>query len=1051
MPFVFIGAGGMGKETVSRIKYMTEKAGMTNVFFLGLDIDWSMSSDSTSDITLPNISVAQPWADIIAQKKDNNEKFFKWFPPTHEITSPLNGSSGSGQIRINGRFALYMNSTEVKKEITKTIDNARNLAETSANDDEICVYLISSLGGGTGSGTFLDIAFITRNILDARHRLYGVFYDGTITKGYQDNTQLFSYAALQEIEYWLQNYKRFDMTYAGGQRVTGDNLNRLFDFIFLVQAETSNGKKFNTSGKVVSPYIPMVSEAMYTLISFPEVRKYFMANNWNRFDNLNNEGMQIRYAGFGVGSINYDEEGVLDYAANRLILQHVLDWDKAGTAGEKKTGLADSAFDEIIEKALQISERVDQALTGRILHASANYAAIFSRLSKFKSSLGSKNKLKDVEQLKSQYKIPLIPEDPLHEWGDFLTKYTQDIQAKLVDIEGLFNKKLEDYLTRFISSSSLSLLPVADWLNNGVGVIDKNIEYIKKYKKTGSRMERIEAINKAWAEMAKNTKFLIGGVKAENKSKLIGAVDHWIRDEIAAVEAGPLTDFYERLKGKLQGWTNSISILQDKIAEVRQRISIQIGRYTSRDVAYNLDSLASNEFPLHIKLDINQELIDDFIIKRSILSDKGIVSAISNLQGSICSGKDTLKGILDHFQTISKEVFGNRERAIRADIKMSDDILTLIKSLMKEKIRAAVNSVKIDDILEHWLKDQIYPVAKKHHDEENHAALRELKKRWAINFGKDQAVLLIAPDYFSGEKDKLEEWFDVAIRSFIFNFQNKITPFIRYGKTIKHNYWNKIPLDTNQKNAFGDRVTVFLPHNFRFAKAVSKDGSGSNIVYTRESHNCINIFAETYAFPLHALDLVTGSQEPGTKDEYLKHRKEFAAQLGRGAKTAIPLHIDNRFYTDWLIDIADTEIADVSGYWLYILSLGLGYIERVAKGKFTLKLDGKSKTISATLPGTLAKIKETDLKQSLRPAVGDGVKTLYFENGRDYKAVLELFKKAFASHIKTKPPTTTATESALRLWNEINDYIKVLADGSFASSARVPKTWDDCEKLINEL
>ena len=564
-------------------------------------------------------------------------------------------------------------------------------------------------------------------------------------------------------------------------------------------------------------------------------------------------------------------------------------------------------------------------------------------------------------------------------------------------------------------------------------------------------MERIEAINKAWAEMAKNTKFLIGGVKAENKSKLIGAVDHWIRDEIAAVEAGPLTDFYERLKGKLQGWTNSISILQDKIAEVRQRISIQIGRYTSRDVAYNLDSLASNEFPLHIKLDINQELIDDFIIKRSILSDKGIVSAISNLQGSICSGKDTLKGILDHFQTISKEVFGNRERAIRADIKMSDDILTLIKSLMKEKIRAAVNSVKIDDILEHWLKDQIYPVAKKHHDEENSAALLELKKRWAINFGKDQAVLLIAPDYFSGEKDKLEEWFDVAIRSFIFNFQNKITPFIRYGKTIKHNYWNKIPLDTNQKNAFGDRVTVFLPHNFRFAKAVSKDGSGSNIVYTRESHNCINIFAETYAFPLHALDLVTGSQEPGTKDEYLKHRKEFAAQLGRGAKTAIPLHIDNRFYTDWLIDIADTEIADVSGYWLYILSLGLGYIERDAKGKFVLKLDGKANTIGSTLPDTLANIKDSDLKQSLRRAVGDGVKTLYFENNKDYKAVLDLFKKAFASHKETVPPKTQTTQSALRLWNEINDYIKVLADGSFASSAKVPKVWSDCESLINDL
>ena len=171
MPFVFIGAGGMGKETVSRIKHMTEKAGMENVFFLGLDIDWSMSSDSTSDIPLPKISVDQPWADIKAQKKDHNEEFFKWFPPTHEINSPLTGGNAAGQIRINGRFALYMNSTSVRESILKTIDKARDIAKTNVNDDQIFVFLVSSLGGGTGAGIFLGVAFITRKILVDSHRL----------------------------------------------------------------------------------------------------------------------------------------------------------------------------------------------------------------------------------------------------------------------------------------------------------------------------------------------------------------------------------------------------------------------------------------------------------------------------------------------------------------------------------------------------------------------------------------------------------------------------------------------------------------------------------------------------------------------------------------------------------------------------------------------------------------------------------------------------------------------------------------------------------------
>jgi len=1050
MPFIFIGTGGMGKETVSRIKYMTEKARMGNTFFLGFDIDRTYSTEATGDIPLPNISVDRPASNIEAQEKADNKEFFKWWPEKYYITSALSGSTGAGQIRINGRFALFMKYDVVRTAIKDVLDRARDLAKKDPNDGEIFVFLISSLGGGTGAGIFMDISFIVRSMLGESDRLYGVFFDGTITKGYQTNTLHFSYAALQEIEYWLQNFSRFEMQYAGGQKLSGKSFKKLFDLIFLVQAETMDGKKFKTEEKSVSPYIPMVAEAMFSMLSLPDVRKYFIANQWNRFDNMSSKGMQIRYAGFAVGSINYDEEGVLDYAANQMIKRFILSQDPASSSPGKSVEITGSPFDEVIEKALQIGERVDQSLTGRILHTSANYGSIMNRLTGFKKKLYPLTKLDEIQQLKSQYKIPLKATDAVDEWGDFFAKYQEDVKIALFEARTRFKEKLEDYMTRFVKASAMNYVPLNDWLNSGIGVIEKNIDYVQKYKKSGMRNEEIEAINKSWGVLGKDKKLLFGRVKAENKTKLTGAVETWIKDEIVSIEAGLLRDFYENLKAILLEWSSTIAILQDKISDVRQRIGVQIGKYTSRDVAYNIDSLASNEFPLHIKLDINKDLIDEFVIENRILSNPGIKEEISSLADTICSGKGEMKGILDYFRIISREVLEKREKDIRGESKIADDILNLIKTIVKEKIRSYINSVRIDDVLEHWLKEQVYPVAKKYHDDNNRRGLLELKERWTINFGEDQADKLLAQDYYTGTKDSRNKWFDVALRSFIFNFRNKINPFVRYGTALKLNYWDKINLDTNVRNACQDRVTVFLPDKFRFAGAVAK-GVDANIQYSKEGHNSIKIFAETYAFPLHSLDLVKGYQEANVRDEYLEHRKEVCGQIAAGEITDTLRHIDKRFYSDWYVDIADDEVSDAAGYWLYIFALGLGFISRDAKKKFILAMGGKKKTIDGSLPGTLEKLKKADLRQSLRSGISDAVKSKYYGEGQDYAKILELFQVAAESHKKSCPPRTPATENAYKLWFEINEYIKILSGGTFSPSAKIPKDWAACEKLLNSL
>lgn len=1053
MPFIFIGTGGMGKETISRIKYLAEAANIRNVFYLGFDIDSAISPDKTADIPLPNICVDRPYYDLKALEDNDNKEFFKWWPKGHTISTTLCGSSGAGQIRINGRFALFSRYDVIYRHIDNVIKSAKDISKKDPNDNITYVFLISSLGGGTGAGIFLDISFLIRHLLGDDQRFYGVFYDGTITKAYSPNTLGFAYAALGEIEYWLQNFKNFDMTYANNEHMAGKNISKLYDLVFLIQAETGDGKRFKTANKKFCPYIPMVAETLFTLMSTPDFKQFTISNSWNRFDNLHIKGMQIHYASFGMGAITYAQEEVRNYVVHDLIKKFILQKDPKSSmpaaAEPTHSGAPILSFTEDIEKPLMISERIDQSMTGRVLHTSSHFGPIADRLEGFKKKIGSLSKPSELQQLKSQYKIPSKTTDNIDEWGIFLSNYSADIRKILFDKRIQFTRKLEETVSRLMKESSIDMVMLAGWLDEALGVIEKNEEFIFKHKDYPARNITIENIGKTWASLLKDTK-LLGGIKVEYKVKLSSAVDMWIRSELAALEIPVMIEFYAFLKDKISAWKTIISILQEHIQSIRRKIDISIGKYTSRDIAYNHDSLASNEFPLHIKLDINKDLVDTFILKERIFDQKDTLRQLTSLADVIFSGKGEHNGVEFYFNLISKEVFEGRERQVRGETSIEEGLYQLFFKIVEDKVSSVLNEIRIDDILEYWLKHQLYPTAKGLHSENNAKGLQDLRQRWAINFGDSAADLLISPQFFD-DANKEEEWFRAALKSFIYNFKGKIRAFVRHGNQIKQDYWTKINLAEDSRIAFSDKLTIFVPEKFRYSHII-QEGGEENIVQTRSGHDKIRIFAETYAFPIHSLDIVKGYQEYQLRDEYLKHVGSISEAIQRSQIPSLLRHIDKRFYTEWRTDIGSDEMADVQGYWIYILGMGLGLIERDAKKKFVLTIGGNKKTLDSTLPGTLAKIaRDYDLRDSLRKSCNDAVEARHYESGKDFGSIEEIFRFAYKKHRETKPARTPATKDAYQLWSEIETWIKPLEDGSFPAASRVPKTWDEMKKLLSNL
>jgi len=1009
MPFIFIGTGGMGKETVARIKYLTEEANMKNIFFLGLDIDKRYSTDFTRDIPMPSINVSNPSQEISALLE--NEEFLKWWPKGHQIYTSLSGSSAAGQIRINGRFALFSRFKKIKDEISNIIKQAKDIADTDPNDNTIYVFLVTSLGGGTGAGIFLDVSFIIRNQLGDSHRLYGILCDGTITKAFAEKTLHLSYAALSETEYWLQNHKNYEMEFSGGEKLSGTDIGtKLFDIVFLIQAETPDGKRFRVTEGSVSPYIPMVVETLFSLISTSDFKQYVMANNWNRFDNLTTSGMQIKYGSFGIGTITYGERKVLNYVVDRLIKDHLLHFENNVSIINKES------FEDTIEKPLYISERTDQSLS----------------------------------KLKSQYHIPLKIGDSYVGWEKLLTKYKSDIQKSLYEKRIDFENTLEEKIGDYVKNKVVDFNNLIDWLDSGLGVIEKNEDHIKKYKEMIEPQKAIENIGKAWISLIKEKKIpILGRVKLEYKSKFTNAVNSWIREEISQIEFYEMKNFYSELAKIIKNWQNIVNILQNKINKVRAKIDTSLGRYTSRNIAYNLDSLANREFPLHIKLDINKELVDKFILQGSLLKNKSIMKQLESIKNVVYSGSGQYMGIKEHFSTIKKEIIAGREKEVREHGFIEQQLLEMFREVFEEVVSSPIYNIRIDDIIEYWLKKQIYPIAKKYFEEGNLQKKLQLKEQWSLNFGDEGAEALLSDQYFE-DQDKAEEWFEIALRSFIINFKNKINPFIRYNEQIKKNYWEKINLDEDCKDAFSDKVRIFVPEKFKFLKILKKLGD-ETISEIKSSHNKIKVIAESYGYPLHSLDIVTGLQEHRIREEYLNHRDLMKKELEKNEYNRQIRHVDKRFYTQWKIDIGSTEIKDIQGYWLYILGLGLEFIKRDTKRKFVLDISGKQKTIATSLPKTLMEIRnKDDLRETLNRVVIDAIKEIYYQY-KDYSKIENIIKNASSIHANLKPVQTKANIDAYKIWQEIEETIRVSKDGAFSSISKVPKNWEEMEKLLGSL
>lgn len=157
-----------------------------------------------------------PLHDLI-QSRETNPAIAAVLP---EILHSTHIDQGAQQVRRLGRIALIYHYSRVKQKLTDAINDLRHihvsgkLGETPTHEIHIPesprlrVYIICSICGGTGSGTFLDMAYLVRHFAAAPIDVVGMLllpeaFPEIVTTGYA-RIRANAYAALSDLEYYNQ-------------------------------------------------------------------------------------------------------------------------------------------------------------------------------------------------------------------------------------------------------------------------------------------------------------------------------------------------------------------------------------------------------------------------------------------------------------------------------------------------------------------------------------------------------------------------------------------------------------------------------------------------------------------------------------------------------------------------------------------------------------------------------------------------------------------------------------------------------------------------------
>ena len=172
---LYVGLGGTGINTILQTKKAFEETYgeiPPTLGFLSFDtnvLEFStglLSETGNTELKAGekgNISV-----DNALETYKSNISYYPWMP-VGNVSALRILKNGAGQVRTNGRYAAAFHTNKIKEYINNTLNTIKN-ARHRDNDKfdwndhlyKVDVHIVFSVAGGTGCGTFIDMAYLIK-------------------------------------------------------------------------------------------------------------------------------------------------------------------------------------------------------------------------------------------------------------------------------------------------------------------------------------------------------------------------------------------------------------------------------------------------------------------------------------------------------------------------------------------------------------------------------------------------------------------------------------------------------------------------------------------------------------------------------------------------------------------------------------------------------------------------------------------------------------------------------------------------------------------------
>lgn len=271
---LFIGLGGTGLNSILQTKKrIIETYGEVPpmIGFLVIDTDQNAFNktlksklEEHGDIGLDNsekciLNVPNPMAIYNGQKH-----LFGWMPEEN-LTAMTSISFGAGQVRTTGRFASFCNFKELNDTISQKITgicNAQiiNNSKYQLANKNVEIHMAFSFAGGTGSGIFIDVAYIIRDLIERNYAalhckmfgygiLPGVFVEMGGSGAGMARVKPNGYGALKDVDYLMHlkpSSPNFEIDYGDGRIIKTNQ--RPFDTLMLIDNKDQSGNIYDNVG-----------------------------------------------------------------------------------------------------------------------------------------------------------------------------------------------------------------------------------------------------------------------------------------------------------------------------------------------------------------------------------------------------------------------------------------------------------------------------------------------------------------------------------------------------------------------------------------------------------------------------------------------------------------------------------------------------------------------------------------------------------------------------------------------------------------------------------